>query len=164
MAIPERWKGHPPLPEDLEDRLPEVMERLRRAGADLIYVFGSAAGAAAGDDDRPGDGLGGDPPADAPGPPGDLDLAVFGMKEDIAHVRADLAEIVGTDRLDLVQLERADPELRFEVVARGRLLHSGDPGLENDFELGVLREYRDLEPLRRLQNRYVRERHGIDGP
>lgn len=63
MGIAERWKGHPPLPGDLESRLPGVVERLRGAGADLIYLFGSAANPAEGG---------------AP-PPGDVDLAVRGL-------------------------------------------------------------------------------------
>lgn len=162
MSIAERWKGHPPLPEDLEDRLGNAVERLRRAGADLVYVFGSAAPVAGGGDggraERVAD-LGG-----RPRPPGDLDLAVLGLDEDVSSLRADLADILGTDRLDLVRLERADPELRFGVVARGRLLHARDPGRENEFEERVLREYRDLAPFRRVQWNYLRARHGIGGP
>lgn len=148
MSVAERWEGHPPLPAGLEERLPEVVARLRRAGAALVYVFGSAAGARG--EEHP--------------PPRDLDLAVWGLDEEPWGVRADLEDILGTDRLDLVRLEEADPDLRFEVVARGRLLFSEGPELENAFEAKVLREYRDLAPFRRVQQSYVRRRHGLDGP
>ncbi|HZD04638.1 MAG TPA: nucleotidyltransferase domain-containing protein [Longimicrobiales bacterium] len=148
MAVAERWKGHPPLPADLEGRLSEVVARLRGAGAGLVYLFGSAA-------QRRGEGH---------PPPGDLDLAVWGMDEEPWRVRADLEEVLGTDRLDLMRLEAADPDLRFEVVACGRLLFSEGPALENAFEAKVLREYRDLAPFRRVQRTYLRRRHGIDGP
>ncbi len=148
MGIAERWKGQPPLPEELEERLPDIVARLRRAGAELIYLFGSAV-VADEENDRG---------------PQDLDLAVWGMDEDPWRVRADLEEVLETDRIDLVRLEEAEPELRFEVVARGRLLHAGSSELENRIELKILREYRDLAPLRRLQRRYLRARHGLDGP
>lgn len=147
VAVAERWKGHPPLPADLEERLTRVVARLCRAGARLVYVFGSAAR-------RCGEGH---------PPPRDLDLAVWGMDGDPWRVRADVEDILGTDRLDLVRLEEADPDLRFEAVARGRLLFSESPHLENTFEAKVLREYRDLAPFRRVQHAYVRRRHGTDG-
>lgn len=147
MAIAERWKGHPPLPDGLEERLPEVVARLRRAGARLVYLFGSAARLE--EEDRR---------------PRDLDLAVWGMEEDPWRVRADLEEILATDRLDLLRLEDADPELRFQVVARGRRLHAVSSDLENEVELKILREYQDLAPFRRVQRAYLRARHGVDGP
>lgn len=147
MSTAERWKGHPEVPEDLAAHLPEVVTRLRQAGADMVYLFGSYAAEAG--DRRP--------------PPNDLDLAVFAMAEEPRLVRADLEDILGTDRLDLVRLEDADPELRFDVVSRGRLLHSRDTVTENAFELKVLREYRDLAPFRRAQHGHLRRRHGLDG-
>lgn len=143
MAIAERWKGHPPLPDDLSDRLPRIVECLRRAGARLVYLFGSVAGA--------GEGEGREP--------ADLDLAVWGFEQDRWRVAADVADILGSDRLDLVVLEEADPELRYRVLAGGRLLYSDDPALENRVELKILREYQDLEPFRRVQTAYLRERY-----
>lgn len=148
MGIAERWKGHPPLPDGWEERLPEVVARLRRAGAQLVYLFGSSARRS----------------PEGPRQPGDLDLAVWGLEEDPGRVRADLEEILETDRLDLVRLEDAAPELRFEVVAQGSRLHADSPDLENRVELKVLREYRDMEPFRLVQRRYLRARHGVDGP
>jgi predicted nucleotidyltransferase len=146
MGIPERWAGHPPLPHDLEERLPGVVERLQEAGATLVYLFGSVGR------------------ANTERAPADLDLAVLGMTEDRFRVAADLQRVLETDRLDLVRLETADPELRFRVVAEGTLLHSASPDVENRFEEAALRTYRDLAPLRRTQQRYVRQRHGVDGP
>lgn len=147
MSIAERWQGHPPLPDGLEKRLSDVVARLRRAGSELIYLFGSAA----------------DQTDASARKPGDLDLAVWGMDEDVWRVRADLEELLGTDRIDLVRLEDAEAEMRFEVVARGRRLHAEDPSLENAVELAALREYQDLAPFRRVQREYLRARHGSDG-
>lgn len=147
MATAERWEGHPPLPDGWEERLADIVTRLQQAGADLIYVFGSSVPSAPG----------------AERAPGDLDLAVWGLKEDIWRVRADVEGILGTDRFDLVRLEDAEPELRFGVIAHGRCLYSRDTHLENEFELGALREYRDLVPFRRIQREHMRARHGVRG-
>lgn len=148
MAIAERWKGHPPLPEGLDEVVPLLVDRLRRGGARLVYLFGSAAAGPGGGDKEPED----------------LDIAVWGLEEDRWEVGADLAEILGTDRLDLVILEEAEPELRYRIIADGRVLHSADPALENRVELRILREYQDLAPFRRVQSGYVRDRHGDRGP
>lgn len=148
MSIAERWNGHPPLPSDLEERLPRVIDRLRRGGARLIYLFGSSA-----------------PDADPGGrPPGDLDLAVWGLEEDRWGVQADVAEVLGTDRVDLVPMEDAGAELRFRIISTGKLLYRSDVGLENQVESRILREYQDLAPFRRTQSRYLRARHASHGP
>lgn len=152
MGIPERWKGHPPLPPDLEERLPGIVERLRRGGAELVYLFGSAAQGPTGDDE-------------AAGPrrePQDVDLATWGVQE-LDRLRPDIEGILGTDRFDIVRMEAADPELRFEIVAKGSLLFSRDAEVENRVEMRVLREYRDMAPFRRRQRELLRERHGIRG-
>ncbi|MGH7556624.1 MAG: nucleotidyltransferase domain-containing protein [Gemmatimonadota bacterium] len=151
MAIDERWKGHPPLPDDLEMRLPAVVARLRRAGADLVYRFGSTTG-------------GKEPVDESKRRPADLDLAIWGLEEDPWGVRADLEQILGTDRLDLVRLESADPELRFRIVSSGQRLYAESPQRENEVELRILREHQDLGPFRRVQRRYLRARHEVDGP
>lgn len=147
MSIAERWNGHPPLPSDLNKRLPRVVRRLRAGGAKLVYVFGSVAADS-------GAGTGG---------PGDLDLAVWGLEEDRWLVQADVGEIIGTDRIDLVPLEEADPELRYRIVSSGRLLHSTDAELENRIETRILREYQDLAPFRRVQAQYLRTRYPAHG-
>lgn len=139
MAIAERWKGHPPLPADLEARLPRVVDRLREAGADLVYVFGSAV---ADELERE---------------PHDLDVAVQGLEEDRWRLLADLAELLGTDRIDLVPLEEAGPELRFRIVSEGRLLHSARPETGSRLEIRTVREVQDLSPFLRARIRYVRD-------
>lgn len=153
MGVSERWKGHPPLPPDLEERLPAIVERLRAGGAGLVYVFGSTA-------EDAGEAGGSDGPRR---PPADLDLAVWGLEEELDRLRPDIEELLGTDRFDLVRMGRADPELRYEIVARGRLVWARDPKLENRVELAALREYQDLAPFRRRQTELLRKRHGVHG-
>lgn len=153
MGVSERWRGHPPLPTDLEERLEEIVERLRAGGAGLVYVFGSAA-VHAGEEDGP---------KGPRRPPQDLDMAVWGLEEELDRLRPDIEDLLGTDRFDIVRMETADPELRYDVVARGRLVWARDPELENRVELAALREYRDMAPFRRKQREALRETFGVDG-
>jgi predicted nucleotidyltransferase len=146
MAIAERWKGHRPLPADLETRLPLAVDRLRDGGAELVYVFGSVAA------------------SPTPGhEPTDLDLAVWGLSQDRWKVLADIGEALGTDRVDLVLLEEAEAELRFKVISEGRLLYRADLETENRIELRFVREYQDLAPFRRVQSHYLRARYTDHG-
>lgn len=148
MSIAERWTGHPPLPSDLRRRLPGVTDRLRQGGAKLIYLFGSGA-EESGIDARS---------------PHHVDLAVWGLTEDRWLVQADLAETLGTDRLDLVPLEDAGPELGYHIISTGTLLHADSAELENRVEMSIMRTYHDIAPFRRTQAHYLRARNAAHGP
>lgn len=63
-----------------------------------------------------------------------------------------------TQRLDLVDLRRASPLLRFHVIRDGRLLYSHDDETLNRFELDTLHLYRDTAPLRRRHREILHER------
>lgn len=90
--------------------------------------------------------------------PGDVDLAVLTAEEPAYEFRDDLQRALGTQRLDLVDLRRASPLLRFHVVRDGRLLYALDDGTLNRFELDTLHLYRDTAPLRRRHREILRER------
>lgn len=88
----------------------------------------------------------------------DVDLAVL-TGGDPAHVlKADLTRALGTSRIDLVDLRRASPRLRFDIVRHGCLLYARDDETLNRFELATLHLYRDTAPLRRRHRRILRER------
>ena len=74
------------------------------------------------------------------------------------RLREAIVDCLGTERLDLVDLERAPPVLRVEIVRTGRPLYVADRALLQRFELASIHLYRDTNPLRRQQARYVRER------
>jgi predicted nucleotidyltransferase len=137
VGIPERWRGRPPLPPDLRARLGRLEELFRRHGVRLAYLFGSAARGEAADD---------------------VDLALL-VRQGSAHdLWPEVADALGTDRLDLVDLATASPTLRFRVVRDGRLLFAEDARTENEFEMAAIREYRDTAHRRRIQDAYVRRR------
>lgn len=89
-----------------------------------------------------------------------MDLALL-VREGSAHdLWPDLADALGTDRLDLVDLATASPVLRFRVVRDGVLLFAESPATENEFEMAAIREYRDTAHRRRIEDGYVRRRAG----
>ncbi len=81
-----------------------------------------------------------------------------GKISEIVFYRGAITECLGTERLDLVDLRRASPVLRFEILRTGQLLYAADQALSERFELATLRVYRDTAWLRRQQRAYLRER------
>lgn len=138
MANPERWKRFEDLPEDVDARLRRLPALFEERSVLLAYLFGSLAA----DDSSPGD----------------VDVAVLTSSEPAHTLRADLQRVLGTQRLDLVDLRRASPLLRFHVIRDGRLLYARDDETLNRFELDTLHLYRDTAPLRRRHREILRER------
>jgi predicted nucleotidyltransferase len=137
VGIPERFAGRPPLPPDLPDRLRELPAALEAAGVELAYLFGSVLSSRA---------------------PHDVDLAVLAADADAAALRA--AGVLGTDRLDVVDLARAPDSLLLHVLRTGRRIHRRSVQVENAFESRALRRIQDHEPWRRRQDQILRRRLG----
>ncbi len=137
MGIKERWSGFKPLPRDIMERIGQLKPLFERHGVRLAYVFGSLA------EGRPAN---------------DVDLAILPDKWDFFEMYPAITEILGTERLDLVNLKTAPPLLRFEVISTGKLIYKTDDDTENDFEMSVIREYHDTAHLRARQNETLRER------
>ena len=70
-------------------------------------------------------------------------------------------------RVDLVILNEAPPALRFEIVTSGRCLLARDPREQAEFEIVSLSRFLDFQPVRRVQQEYLRarveERRGAAG-
>jgi hypothetical protein len=130
MGIVERWARTRPLPVDIQFRLKVLRPLLKANGVRLAYLFGSLARGANGHD---------------------LDLAVQGGFKPLSLLRLEMAEALGIERLDLIDLDRASPLLRFEVIRQGRLIYRLFSGAENDFEMNALKIYHDTQPLRDRQ-------------
>jgi predicted nucleotidyltransferase len=104
-----------------------------------VYLFGSAA-------------------RGTRGKRSDVDIAVLTQARGTSHRRSrSLVEYVqaacdalGTDRVDVVLLDRAPIALRHEVFREGKPLLVRDPEALTRFRLESSREYLDTIPLRRL--------------
>jgi predicted nucleotidyltransferase len=142
MAIPERWKGHRPLPPEIKSSLEELTPIFEREGVILAYIFGSLA--------KTGDAAGRGPQ--------DVDLALLTREKPVWKLWDEIADALGTDRLDIVDLRRASPVLLFEIVRTGRPIYASDKAAREAFVLDVLHLYRDTAPLRRRQRAALKRR------
>lgn len=136
--IAKKWHRVKELPAGISQRVAALPPVLAEEGVLLAYLFGSLA-------ERP-DG-------------NDVDLALLmppGRKP--YRLRDKLTDFLGTQRLDIVDLRRANNVLQFEIISTGRLLYAAGDEQRLDFELEVLRVYHDREIPRRRQEARLRER------
>jgi predicted nucleotidyltransferase len=98
-------------------------------GLDLLLLFGSRARG----DDHPGS---------------DWDLGYFaGPGFDPDDLLAKLVLLLETDRIDLVDLRRANGLLRYRAAAEGRLLFASRPELFDRFWFEASSFWWDMEPV-----------------
>ena len=103
----------------------------RHPGLRLLLVFGSQARG----DVTPGS---------------DRDLGYQATADvDPASLLADLVGLLGTDRIDLVDLDRASAQLRFRAAGEGRVLYQADPGDFPRFWTAAVSFWCDAGPLLR---------------
>ena len=134
----EKWRCTGPIPTDIAQRLARLPALLAEAGVLLAYLFGSLAQQENGND---------------------IDLALLlppGAKP--YRLRDKLTNFLGTQRLDIVDLRRANNVLRFEIISTGRCLYAADDDLRLAFELDTVRIYHDREIPRRRQEALLQER------
>ena len=137
MSIPERWTKFRQLPPNINQKLTRLIPLFEKEGVLLAYLFGSLGRGQAGHD---------------------VDLAILTRDRPAFRLRAAITDRLETERVDLVDLQRASPVLRFEILRTGQLLYAAAPVYSERFELATLRLYRDTAWLRRRQREYLRER------
>ena len=93
------------------------------------------------------------------GPMSDYDIAILitgemdpRTRHELAH---ELARLLDVERVDLLILNRAPIELRYNVVAEGRLLYQRDLVSRVEFEAETLSRYADFLPVLRQQRREI---------
>ena len=80
----------------------------------------------------------------------DWDFGVLGTAElDPLSLRADLADALGTDAIDLVDLRRASAVLRRDAAVSGRALVERAGGAFTDFQIEAISFWCDVEPVLR---------------
>lgn len=138
MSTAERWYRFKELPADIEQRLGRLVPLLEQEGVLLAYLFGSLARGSMAQD---------------------VDLALLMPEETPAfRLRQAITDCLGSQRLDLVDLRRASPRLRFEIISTGRSLYAADEEQRLQYELATLRLYHDTAYLRRKQGELLRRR------
>jgi uncharacterized protein len=97
--------------------------------------------------------------------PRDADIAILAERalslDETLALRRDLSLLLKTDRLDMVDLRRAGPALKRNVIAGGTRFYCRDEHAANEFELQALHEYQDSAERRRVQMRVLRQELAI---
>ncbi len=88
----------------------------------------------------------------------DIDLAfLFEKPADILALTNRVIRLLHTDNVDVVDLRRASPLLKFSAVKSGMLLYEKEPGLFNEFYSLAFRRYVDTKKLRDAQAVSIRQ-------
>jgi predicted nucleotidyltransferase len=86
----------------------------------------------------------------------DIDLGVlFDTPVDLVKITNRVTGLLRTDRVDLVDLRRANPLLAFSAARQGNLLYERSAGLFNQFYSLSFRRYIDTKKLRDAQKRTI---------
>ncbi len=133
MAVKEKWRGTRPLGISTEEALNRAIEIVKGNEKVLVlYAFGSR--------------IRGRNSASAES---DIDFAFLGDKtftwEDYYTLHGSFSKALGTDRFNLLWLNRADPIITFEVIATGKSIYFRDPDILNDFELKAKKRFYDYK-------------------
>jgi len=108
----------------------------------LAYLFGSRAGS-------------------TEGPISDYDIAVLFSKaplyEATYRMAHKLVTLLKTERVDLVELNRAPTELRYSVIATGIVIYEVSTFVRVEFEASTLSSYGDYLPILRRQRKEILE-------
>jgi len=132
------------LPENIEDRIPKAIEYLRsRSDILFAYLFGSF-------------GRG------RPLPLSDVDIAVY-LKEPIdvqekkMEILGALIDLLQTDEIDLVILNRAPLTLKRKILDNKKAIVDNVPFQRHQYESLTMREYFDFSVKERaiLQRRFL---------
>jgi hypothetical protein len=83
-------------------------------------------------------------------PHSDWDFSYIGDgRFDVDLLRDRFMQILGTDRIDLVDLSKASALLRFQVAAEGTPIFECAPGLFQQFQIEAATFWCDIEPVLR---------------
>lgn len=138
MATAEKWHKFKPLPADIRQRVQQLVPLFTQEGVLLAYLFGSLTHAEEAQD---------------------VDLALLLPEEKRPfHLLPTLYDTLNTERIDLVDLRRAPPTLKMEIIRTGQCLLAQPPNRRLEFELATIRQYQDTNYLRREQERLMKER------
>ena len=117
----------------------DLFRLFQENGVKVAYLFGSQAD-------------------DTAGPLSDIDIGVLFAdslsQQELFRRRlrliSDLIGLFHSNRIEVVMLNQAPPALRFNVIKQGKVLHNEDEALRVRCEVGILSEFLDTQPLRRL--------------
>lgn len=120
---------------EIKDRLAPIFDD---EGLSLIILFGSMASGAV-------------------HARSDVDIAfLYDRKVDILELTNRASMLLGTDRVDVVDLRLAAPLLKFTAARTGKIFYERSPGVFSEFYSLAFRRYVDTKKLRDAQESSVR--------
>lgn len=121
---------------DIKDRLTPLFRKER---LQLVLLFGSVA---KGNVHRKSD----------------IDLGfLFDEPVDVVALTNEVTKLLRSDRVDVVDLRRASPLLKFCAVKKGKVLYERSDGLFNQFFSLAFRMYVDTKKLRDVRGEMIRD-------
>ena len=121
--------------EELRERLTPIF---KEEGLQLIFLFGSAVSGKVHKQS-------------------DIDLAfLFDKPVDILTLTNKVIKLLHTDNIDVVDLKRTTPLMKFSVVKNGILIYEREPGVFNEFYSLAFRMYVDTKKLRDAQTTAIK--------
>jgi len=91
----------------------------------------------------------------------DVDIALLLRPDlpDLAHLTLTLdwevCDVLGTDEVDVIILNTAPLEARFEILRTGRLIHSNDEAFRTEWEVRTMSAWWDFRKVLDLYDRYA---------
>jgi len=87
----------------------------------------------------------------------DIDIAfLFEKSVDILELTNTVIRLLHNDNVDVIDLRRASPLLKFSVVKKGKLLFEKTPGEFNEFCSLAFRMYVDTQKLRDAHTIFIK--------
>ena len=88
----------------------------------------------------------------------DIDLGfLFDQPVDLLALTNDVVKFLHSDRVDVVDLQRASPLLRYSAARTGMVLYERSEGLFNQFLSLAFRMYVDTKKLRDARRQMIRD-------
>lgn len=87
----------------------------------------------------------------------DIDLAfLFDRPVDIVSITNSVIRLLHTDNVDVIDLKKASPLLKYSAAEKGKPLYEKSPGVFNEFYSLAFRMYVDTRKLRDARTRGIK--------
>lgn len=130
---------------------PLPVKKLEALGIGIVYLFGSHAEGVAGPTSDIDIGVVLRNPSMAPGD-------ISALYSDLYDIFTDCFDMSNFRTIDIVLLQRASLELRFDVVTHGIVLYEYSSDFRSEFEEQTAALYRDFKPILEQFNDAILER------
>ncbi len=94
----------------------------------------------------------------------DIDLAfLFDRDVDMVELTARVIELLSTDAVDVVELRKASPLLKFSIAKDAIVLYASSPSIFSEFYALSFRMFMDARKFYKIQHRAIREFIEVEG-